>query len=146
MLRIVTVQGAYSHFTRPWVIGDDFNIVRSTSGKRNCSRSTRYMNGFYNFIEDERCLIFNWQGNLYMDQETSLETSSLLIGSSSSVEWNDMFSNTRDAPQGRTPNLTFSLKIGGWKLNFLVIESYFGGHLLLQKKGQVISQPLNLKL
>lgn len=33
-----------------------------------------------------------------MDQETSLETSSLLIGSSSSVEWNDMFSNTRDAP------------------------------------------------
>lgn len=47
------LQGACSHFTGPWVIGDDFDIVRSTSEKRNCSRSTRYMNEFYNFIEEK---------------------------------------------------------------------------------------------
>lgn len=73
-----------------------------------------------------------------MDQETSLETSSLLMGSSSFVERDDMFSNIKQEilprisfdhtpivlqlVDGSTPNLTSSSKVGGWKLNFLVIR------------------------
>lgn len=75
------LQGAYSHFAGPWVTGDDFNNVRSISEKRNCSRSTRYMNKFCNFIEDKEMfdpLLVG--GELYMDQEPSLETSSPIDG------------------------------------------------------------------
>lgn len=37
-------------FTGPWVVGGDFNIVRFPFEKRNCTRNTRAMTDFSDFI------------------------------------------------------------------------------------------------
>ncbi|KAG5611511.1 hypothetical protein H5410_022792 [Solanum commersonii] len=41
-----------SLFAGPWVLGGDFNIVRYALEKRNCSRTSVYMNDFSDVIED----------------------------------------------------------------------------------------------
>lgn len=54
-----------SLFTGPWVLGEDFNIVRYASEKKNGSRTSIYMNEFSDVIEDMELINPQLEGGNY---------------------------------------------------------------------------------
>ncbi|XP_070015628.1 uncharacterized protein [Nicotiana sylvestris] len=75
-------------FLGPWVVAGDFNIIRFPSEKRNCTRFTRAMTEFSDFIEDMELIDLQMEGGNYTwaiggRQETSSRIDRFLI----SVEW-----------------------------------------------------------
>nr|XP_009596491.1 uncharacterized protein LOC104092571 [Nicotiana tomentosiformis]XP_016432332.1 PREDICTED: uncharacterized protein LOC107758988 [Nicotiana tabacum] len=59
------IGGTRSLFTGPWVVAGDFNTVRFPSEKRNCSRITKTMTEFSNFIEDMDLVDLPLEGGIY---------------------------------------------------------------------------------
>ncbi|XP_015169579.1 uncharacterized protein, partial [Solanum tuberosum] len=113
-----------SLFTGPWVLGGDFNIVRYASEKRNCSRTSVYMNDFSDVIEDMELIDPPLEGGNYTwARGSNLEAVSRIDRIMYSSEWGESFCNVKQEllPRVCSDHAPIALKSGRWSHT----KSYF---------------------
>ncbi|WMV55749.1 hypothetical protein MTR67_049134 [Solanum verrucosum] len=113
-----------SLFTGPWVLGGDFNIVRYASEKRNCTRTSVYMNDFSDVIEDMELIDPPLEGGNYTwARGSNLEAVSRIDRIMYSSEWGESFCNVKQEllPRVCSDHVPIALKSGRWSHT----KSYF---------------------
>nr|XP_016436162.1 PREDICTED: uncharacterized protein LOC107762331 [Nicotiana tabacum] len=109
-------------FIGPWVVAGDFNIIKFPYEKRNCTRVTRAMTEFSDFIEDMELVDLQLEAEIthgLVGAETSSRIDRFLI----SVEWNDCFRNIKQEilPRVCSDHTPLILQCGNWEQT----KSYF---------------------
>ncbi|WMV08580.1 hypothetical protein MTR67_001965 [Solanum verrucosum] len=113
-----------SLFTGPWVLEGDFNFVRYASEKRNCSRTSAYMNDFSDVIEDMELIDPPLEGGNYTwARGSNLEAVSRIDRIMYSSEWGESFCNVKQEllPRVCSHHAPIALKSGRWSHT----KSYF---------------------